>query len=359
MLRGVLEVLQPYEAGKSIDDVSLEGKKPVKLNSNENPYPPPAEVIRAALEALKKANRYPDSSYRRLKKKLSDYAGLPMEHVTVGSGASEVLDNICKAVLEPLDKVVLPVPSYTMHLFLSMIRDVHPVYVETEDKGFKICAEDILSASQGAKLIFLCSPNNPTGLTIDREEIMAVVEGTKAMVVVDEAYHEFCGKTVAGSVQEHENLVVVRSMSKFFALAGLRIGYALASSDIAQSLEKVRLPFGISLPAAEAAIKALENLKYYESIKKEILGERERVFQEISGIEALEVLPSEANFLLVGLPDTPSVDEIIKALGDNGVFVRDVSKMPGLRKNYLRITIGKREENNRMLSGLKKLFSSC
>lgn len=359
MLRGVLELLQPYEAGKSMDDLSLKRGKPVKLNSNENPYPPPAEVVRAAHAALKRGNRYPDSSYRRLKEKLSEYTGLSVENITVGSGASEVLDSVCKAVLEPLDKVVMPVPGYTMHLFLSMVRDARPVYVETEGNGFRIRARDVLAASQDAKLVFLCSPNNPTGMLIDKEEVLAIVEGTDAVVVVDEAYYEFCGKTVADSVQEYENLIVVRSMSKFFALAGLRVGYALACRDVARALEKVRLPFCISLPAAEAAVKALENLAFYEGVKKEILEERERVSKEIRAMEGLEVIPSEANFLLVGLPEVPSVDEVGRALLDMGILLRDVSRMPGLSRNYLRITIGKKQENSRMLSGLKKLFSSC
>jgi histidinol-phosphate aminotransferase len=358
MLRGVLEVLQPYEAGISVDEVSLRGRKPVKLNSNENPYPPPAAVIRAASEALKKANRYPDFSYRRLKEKLSGYTGLPTENITVGSGASEVLDNVCKAVLEPLDRVVQPVPGYTMHLFLSMIRDVSPVYVETEKDGFKIRAGNVLAASRDAKLVFLCSPNNPTGMSIDRQDIIDIVEGTRAVVVIDEAYYEFCGKTVADSVLDHDNLIVIRSMSKFFALAGLRVGYALASREVAQNLEKVRLPFSISLPAAEAAMKALESLEYYEDVKKGILMERERVLKRIREI-GLEVYPSEANFLLVRLPDKPSGDELNRALMAQGIFVRNVSRMPGLSRNYLRITIGRRQENNRMLSGLKKLFSSC
>ncbi len=359
ILRGVLEVLQPYEAGKSLCDVPLRVRRPVKLNSNENPYPPPAEAIHSAYAALKKANRYPDSSYKRLKEKLSEYTGLPVENITVGSGASEVLDNICKAVLEPLDRVVQPVPGYTMHLFLSMIRDVSPVYVETEKTGFRIRAEEVLAASKNAKLVFLCSPNNPSGMSIHRQDIIDIVEGTNAAVVVDEAYYEFCGETAAGSVLEYENLIVVRSMSKFFALAGLRVGYALASRNVAQSLEKVRLPFGISWPAAEAAVKALENLGYYEDIKKEILEERERVSKELRRIDGLEVYPSEANFILVGLPDKPSGDDLGRALMDEGILLRDVSRMPGLTRNYLRVTIGKRQENNRMLSGLKKLFSSC
>jgi histidinol-phosphate aminotransferase len=358
MLRGVLEVLQPYEAGKSMEDVSVKARKPVKLNSNESPYPPPDEVIREAFRALKKANRYPDSSYRRLKQRLSVYTGLPVKSISVGSGASEVLDNICKAVLEPLDKVVFPVPSYTMHLFLSMIRDVRPVYVETEDANFRVRAEEVLAASHDAKLVFLCSPNNPTGRTMEEREIIDIVEDTDALVVVDEAYYEFCSKTVAGRVLDYDNLVVVRSMSKFFALAGLRVGYALASAGIARGLEKVRLPFGISLPAAEAAVKALDTLPVFEEFKGKILKEREVVSKELEKIPGLKVIPSEANFLLMRIPDCDG-DKITEALLKRGIMVRNVSEVPGLSNTYLRVSIGKRQENIEMISGLKKLFSSC
>lgn len=357
MLRGVLEVLKPYEAGRRVEDLSRRIRVVAKLNSNENPYTPPPKVLRAIREALKEVNRYPDSSYGKLKLKLSHYTGLPVECISVGCGASEVLENICKATLEPWDRVVIPVPGYTMHIFLSMIRDVHPVYVKTEDRDFKVTAEDVLSASKKAKLVFLCSPNNPTGMTIDKREILDIVENTRALVVVDEAYYEYCGQTIADKVVDYDNLVVVRSMSKFYGLAGLRVGYALANRKIAQSLEKVRLPFGISIPAAEAAVEALESIPAYEEIKAKILRERERVSRELEGIDGLKVYSSAANFVFVGLPKNSNSKKIVDSLLAMGVMVRDVSQVPGLSSPHLRITIGKTTENKVMISALKKLFT--
>jgi histidinol-phosphate aminotransferase len=354
MLRGVLEILQPYEAGKT-----LEGERVIKLGSNENPYPPPEGVLREIRRALKRANRYPDASYRRLKERLSEYTGLPVENISVGNGASEVLDNVCKIALNPLDKVVIPVPSYTMYVFLSMLREASLEFVETEYENFRVKAEDVVAASGDAKLVFLCSPNNPTGRVVERKELVKIIEGTRALVVVDEAYYEFCGKTIADKVGEYDNLIVVRSMSKFFGLAGLRVGYALSNPRVTQMLEKVRLPFNVNTPAEAAAIKVIENLGLYKKISKEIIEERKLVAREIGQIKGLRVFPSEANFLLVRLPRAMNASELAEALLREEVVVRNVSGIPGLKNNYLRITIGKKQENRRLISVLKKLFSSC
>lgn len=352
MLRGILEILQPYEAGETLEGV-------VRLGSNENPYPPPRDVLRELRRALRRVNRYPDASYRRLKEKLSTYTGVPASCISVGNGASEVLDNVCKIALNPMDRVVIPVPSYGMYAFLSMLREASLELVETEPRGFRVKAEDILGASGGAKLVFLCSPNNPTGRVIERRELIKIIEGTGALVVVDEAYYEFCGKTIADRVEEYENLVVVRSMSKFFGLAGLRLGYALSNPRVTRMLEKVRLPFNVSTPAERAAVKALENQGFYREILREIIEERRLLAREIGHIKGLRVFPSEANFLLVRLPCAVNASELAEALLKEKVMVRNVSGVPGLKNNYLRITIGRKRENRRLLSVLKKLFSSC
>lgn len=355
MFKGVLEILQPYEAGKTIEEISERYgvKDIIKLGSNENPYPPPKSVIEEIARASNFVNRYPDSSYGKLKRKLSEYTNLEVGNISLGSGAGEILDSVCKITLNPLDKVVIPIPTYTMYAFLSMLRDASLEFVETPN--FEVKAGEVIRTAKDAKLIFLCSPNNPTGRTIEREELIKIIEGTNALIVVDEAYYEFCGKTMADKVNEYENLIVVRSMSKFFGLAGLRVGYALSNSKIIEALEKARLPFNISSMAESAAIAALGEITWFERIRKEILEERKFIMHEINKL-GLDVPPSEANFLLVKLP---SIDmrKFIEGLYREGVIVRNVTGVQGLKGNYLRITIGKKEENRKLISAIRKLMT--
>ncbi|MBI5253046.1 MAG: histidinol-phosphate transaminase [Euryarchaeota archaeon] len=355
MLKGVLEILQPYEAGKTIEEISerYNINNIVKLGSNENPYSPPKSVVEEIAKASNFVNRYPDPSYTKLKKKLSEYTGLSVENISLGSGAGEILDSVCKIALNPLDKVVIPVPTYTMYAFLSMLRDASLQFVETLD--FEVRAGEVIDSAKDAKLIFLCSPNNPTGRVIERKELIKIIEGTDALVAVDEAYYEFCGETIADKVKEYENLIVVRSMSKFFGLAGLRVGYALSNKKIIEALEKARLPFNISSIAESAAIAALEEMSWFEKIKEEILEERKFVMHEINKL-GLNALPSEANFLLVRLPSI-DMQKFIEGLYREGVIVRNVTGVQGLKGNYLRITMGKKEENRKLISALRKLMT--
>jgi histidinol-phosphate aminotransferase len=357
--RSVIDIIQPYDTGISLQSVkekyNLSEGRIVNLCFNENPYPPPERVIDAIMEEARKANRYPDSSYQLLKEKISQYTNLPVENIAVGSGAADILDVICKIVLDPFDKVVIPVPNYTMYIFLGMLRDASLKFIQTEEPNFDITADEIISAAQEAKLVFLSSPNNPTGRTIGKRDLIKIIEETDALIVVDEAYYEYCGKTVADSVRKYDNLIVVRTFSKFFGLAGLRIGYALCDEKVAAMLEKARLPFNVSRIAQKAAIASLDEIPWFNKIRDEILRERESVLQQIKEIASLEPLPSEANFLLVKLSGV-DMKNFIEKLSREGVIIRDVSGLHGLRNNYVRITIGRKDENRKLISAIRDFF---
>ncbi len=358
--RASVEYLEAYDAGEFPEDISakygIPPEKIVNLNSNENPYPLPERVVEAIVEEAKRASRYPNPSYAVLKQKLSEYTGLARENIAVANGAGELLSLICTLFLEPLDRVVVPLPTYTMYAFLSMLRDASIAFVEPEKGALYPEPEEIISAASKAKLVFLCSPNNPTGAAMSEEEIVCIAEGTEATVVVDEAYFEFCGRSVADRVREYENLVVVRSFSKFFGLAGLRVGYALACEKIAELLERIRNPFCISRVAERAAIAALEELEYFKGVRDKILKERERLLAELRKIPGLKPFPSEANFLLVKLLSIPAA-ELMDRLYRAGIIVRNVTGLPGLRGEYVRITVGTPEENKRLISALREILA--
>lgn len=346
MLRRILEAVPPYDAGPPPKP------KEVRLSHNESPYPPPAVVSETIAKAARSENRYPDPRHAKLKSSLSKYTGLPEECISPGAGASAVLDSLCTLVLEPLDPVVIPVPTYGMYGFLAMLRGASPHYVEF-GPGFRFEPGRVLEAGADARAIFLCSPNNPTGATVAEKDVLTVAEGTEALVVVDEAYFEYSRKTLAARVQEFENLAVVRSMSKFFRLAGLRVGYSLAHSKVTAALERVRLPFNLSGVAQAAAVAALRHGEVFERRARETVAERERLLRALGRVEGVEVFPSEANFLLLRTrEDAP------ERLAKRGILVRDLVNVVGLGAGYLRVTVGRRRENERFLGALKASISA-
>lgn len=340
-MRSVLNFIQPYDAGLFPEDFP-EGNV-ISLASNENSYGPSEAVKKAYFEAANKIWQYPKASYSRLKKALAEYTGFEEKNIAVGNGASELILNVCNALIEELDRVVIPMPTYTLYAIYAMLRNASisfPVF-----DGYRIEAD--LIAEEKPKLVFLCSPNNPTGNTVDRKTVERIAENAE-YVVLDEAYVEFSEDSKVDLVEEFDNLIVIRSFSKFFALAGLRVGYAICSSEIAEAIEKIRLPFSISLPAVEAAIAALNSLEYYLEVRKKIIEERERLIQELKKIDWLQVYPSEANFVLVKSEREDLVEELLK----NGIIVRNASVL-GLLGLHVRITVGRPEENEKLIGILK------
>ncbi|MEM1578498.1 MAG: histidinol-phosphate transaminase [Archaeoglobaceae archaeon] len=335
-MRNVLRIINPYEPG-----IFPEGEV-INLSSNENPYEPSEAVKNAYMHSLSRINRYPDASYSKLKKAISDYTGVETERIAVGCGSSELISCICEALVEELDKVVIPMPSYSLYAIYAMLRNssiLMPVFENYE-------LEANLFEEERPKLTILCSPNNPTGNVVEKKVVEKIAESSE-FLVIDEAYAEFSEENLLAFALQFDNVIVLRSFSKFFGLAGLRIGYAIASKEIANAIEKIRLPFAISSPAVEVAISAIKSLDYYLELKKKIISERERVFMELKKL-GLVVYPSKANFLLV-----KTTDDLFELLLSKGIVVRNLINLIGLEGKYLRITIGRREENDALLNVLK------
>ena len=356
---GKFELIEPYDAGDFPEDVSrkygIAIRKIVNLNSNENPYPLPRDVVHAICAEAKEVSRYPNPKYTELKSEISSYINVPSANITVGGGANEIFSRICY-LLEPFDVVVIPVPTYTMYAFYAMMHDASLKFVRSaEERNFVPSTDDIIDSGRNAKIIFLCSPNNPTGAVINPAEIEKIVECTNAIVVVDEAYAEFSGKSVVNLSVEHDNLIVVRSFSKFFALAGLRIGYAVASQQIVSLLEKIREPFAVSSIAVKAAIQAIKNVEYFRRIKDKIVRDREYLYESLKKIEGMKPFPSSANFILAKfeIPD----DKLTESLYRKGIIARSITGLLGLNGNFIRITVGRRGENKKLVAALKEIFS--
>ena len=194
-VKSVLGLLEPYDPGLFPGDITERYGIPpdeiVNLSSNENPYPPPERMVQRIAEELSGANRYPNPSYKELKRSLSAYVNLSTDQIAVGNGSSDLIDLACKIILSPLDRVVIPVPTYALYMFTSMIWEASITYIDTEDSGFAVRAAKAKSFLNGTRLVFLGSPNNPTGMRVSNQELSKMLDAEDTIFVVDEAYYEF------------------------------------------------------------------------------------------------------------------------------------------------------------------------
>lgn len=348
-MRNVVNLINPYDAGSFPEDLArkhgLKESQIIQLASNENAFPPSKQVEEEYKKSLQGINRYPHPHYNSLKNALSSYLGVDKSNIAVGNGAGDILKYICDVVVDALDPVTIPLPSFTLYAIFAMMRDASINFLEFPH--YNINANEI----PDSKLLFLCSPNNPTGNTIPLSEVEKILKNQSGYVILDEAYAEFSGKTALNLVDKYDNLVVVRSFSKFFALAGIRIGYAVGNKEIIGAIERTRPPFCISSVASNVGIAALNSIDYYQRIRDKIIEERERLARKLKEFDFLEVYPSEANFLLVKV----NRGNVSQKLEEKGMIVRDLAGLMGLDGHYIRITIGNEEENDRLLKLLQEL----
>jgi len=359
MEREILRYLEPYDPGifpaLVTERYGIPESRVANLASNENPYPLPSQVLGALRKALGRVNRYPDPSYREGKAAVAAYLGCPEDRVSLGNGASELLATLALVVLNPQDRVVIPVPSYSLYLFVAMLRDASLDLVELDPPLFDVDIERLIARAQGAAMVVLGSPNNPTGRALTVSAVKRLLAETDALVVVDEAYAEFSNRSVVALTAKAPRLVVIRSCSKYFGLAGLRIGYLAGDPALVDRIERVRLPFNVSRIATTALEAVIKKRAWFHTTSRRIVADRERLKTAIVARTRCRVLPSDANFLLVKLPEGLPSGSVMEGLLRRGVIVRDVSGMPGLGEGYLRITVGRPAENRRLVQALADL----
>jgi histidinol-phosphate aminotransferase len=309
------------------------------LSRNENPYGP-SPAVEAALQDGP-FHRYPDS--RLFLEALAGYTGFEPEWLVAGAGMDEIISTICRIFLGRGDRALIPVPTYNFYALAAELCGARPEYrARTES----FAPDKDLPA--GSKMAFLCSPNNPTGEALSEDIVRSVLEDTDAIVFLDEAYAEFAGKSLAGMVREYPNLVVGRTLSKAFGLAGMRLGYAIAPPWIAEQYRRVAPMFSISSPSLAAGTAALGDLEWMRECVRRIVSERERMMSKLPC-----ALPSQANFLF--LQTRSKSKALAEQLLCRGIIVRDCSSFHGCGERSLRVTVGRREENDRFLAELEKL----
>lgn len=334
---------------------SLQLDVPARLNTNECPIPLPPAFFRdlaAAVETLP-LNRYPDGQMMQLREALALHHGHPVEATWVANGSNEILTELLLAYGGPGRRALVLEPTYLLHARLSWLTHTALKRLVLAPP-FALTTHDIDRALEaGPDVVFVCSPNNPTG-NAQPVEILADLAGrTDALVVIDEAYIEFGGESALKLTADHPNVAVVRTFSKAFAMAGARLGYVLTSASVIEDVQRVRLPYHVSALTQAAGIVALQHGAEAMAVLAAVRAQRDRILDALGRMEGVETFPSEANFVLF-VPSKPARG-VWQGLLDRGVLVRDLSAVV---PNALRVTAGAGPEVDRFLEALPEVLAS-
>jgi histidinol-phosphate aminotransferase len=341
LVRRNIKELKPYSSARS----EFSGVAKIFLDANENSFGSPL---------TKWYNRYPDPLQWELKKKISAIKKITPEQMLLGNGSDECIDLLIRAFCEPtLNNIIICPPTYGMYEVYARINDVKVKEVPLL-ANFQLDMEGIENAIDGAtKIIFLCSPNNPTGNSIDRADVEIILNNFDGIVVVDEAYINYSrSRSLLSELNDYPNLVVMQTFSKAWGLAALRLGVNFASKEIITVLNKIKPPYNINQSTQEIAIAALDRLEEVNEMIRETVEERALLAKDLESIPFVKkVFPSDANFLLVRMENATGVYESLK---EKGIIVRNRSNVV-LCDDCLRITVGTKEQNEELLNALRNI----
>jgi len=340
LIRENIKTLKPYSSARH----EFTGKASVFLDANENAYGSPV---------AENYNRYPDPLQWQLKFQLARIKGVPAENIFIGNGSDEVIDLAYRIFCEPKkDNVIICPPTYGMYQVSANINDVAIKKVPLT-QNFELDVDGILNATDAnTKLLFICSPNNPTGNNMNRTDVETVLNNFNGIVIIDEAYINFSKqKTFIQELTDYPNLIVMQTLSKAWGLAALRLGLCFASMDIIDIFNKVKPPYNINEASQQIALDALQETQMVNKWIKETVHEKESLASELVRLPFVKkVYPTDANFILVKVTDA---DTIYQYLADHEIVVRNRNKETGC-ENCLRITIGTPEENKKLINIFKQ-----
>jgi histidinol-phosphate aminotransferase len=340
ILRENIKNLTPYSSARD----EYQGEASVFLDANENAFGSPLDTA---------YNRYPDPMQYQVKMRLSEIKGVPARNIFIGNGSDEAIDILFRSFCNPgVDNVIIVPPTYGMYQVSANINDVEARKVLLTEE-YQLNLEGIAEAiDEHTKLIFICSPNNPTGNSINRDDIETLLANFNGIVVIDEAYINFSRqKTFIQELTEYANLVVLQTLSKAWGLAGLRVGMAFASEEIIEVMNKVKPPYNINEASQQLALEALNNVQQVNDWIKETLAQRDKLVLALKDFDfVLDIYPSDANFVLVKTTDAKG---IYNFLVQNGIIIRNRTNVE-LCEGCLRITIGTPNENKILIDTLQQ-----
>ncbi|MEX0773806.1 MAG: histidinol-phosphate transaminase [Balneolales bacterium] len=342
LVRPNIQKLQPYRSARDDFDSGI------LLDANENSF---GSLVPSDLEL----NRYPDPHQNKLRDVVADFRSVKREQVFMGSGSDEAIDLIIRAFCEPgKDSILVTPPTYGMYKVSAGINDNSVIQVPLSPE-FQLRTEAMLSeVTASTKIIFLCSPNNPTANLLKRDDIFNILENFNGIVVVDEAYIDFSDQASMGSeINKYPNLVVLQTLSKAFGMAGARLGIAIASEEIINVILKIKAPYNINKLAAQAGLQAFEKLDEMKLTVNKIFKEKHRLIFEFNTLQGIrKIFPSDANFILIKVQNAK---EIYRKLATNGVIVRYRGDEIHC-EDTLRVTVGTRDENDALIRNLRGIL---
>ncbi|MBI2901828.1 MAG: histidinol-phosphate transaminase [Planctomycetes bacterium] len=339
---------------------SISGRRPpsypeddpgfLRMDGNTNLLGQNPAVERVAARAASlELNHYPSAISAALRAELARRHGVPPDQVIVGNGSDELIDFLTKAFVEPGDVVAMPTPTFVMYPFYARVNLARVVEVPLVRPGFDLDVDGLLRAKP--KLLFVASPNNPTGNAFPERDLDRLVAEAPGIVVIDEAYADFCGQDYTRNLRS--DLVVLRTFSKSFGLAGLRVGYAVGPAALVAKLECVKPPFSVGTFAEAVALEALRDPAFVRGSVETIVRERDRLAEDLKGL-GFHPARSDANFLLVEVGDGRGVREFLRG---RRILTRDLADFPGL-EGFVRFTVGSAEHNDRLLTALSEWKAS-
>ncbi|WP_409199889.1 histidinol-phosphate transaminase [Methanobrevibacter sp. DSM 116169] len=366
-IKKVVSELDPYVPGRSQDEIvqkyNLKKEDIIKMGSNENPWGSSLKAIEEVKENADKIFRYPESDLNALKEEIAKYSNVETNQVVIGGdGADEIIDVLAKTFIDKGDEFITPLPTYTYYEFLFKPYGAIPVYAKWDLKNNVLDLESVLEAiTDKTKMIFLCTPNNPTGALISKEDISKIADATDAIIIVDEAYFEYSEINNVDLIDKYPNIFIMRTMSKVLGLAGMRIGYGLSNPEIIEYMHRVKPVFSLTRLSYVAALNTLKDPKFIEESTKKGIESREYLYKELSKIDNFNVFKSKSNYILVGIKDTGlTAKELTTLLLKRGVIIRDCTSFKGLDEYWIRISIGTLEEDKKFIEILKEVLKgSC
>ncbi len=352
---------EPYVGGESVESIAerynLDLGKCLKLNANENLVIPREDIEDLSREASQEVDQrvYPQQETESLRIGLGGYLGIPPTKIVLGSGADQLIDHLVKAFSDQESGVLTTTPSYSFYKVRAELYGTRFVEVPLQ-ADFGLDVDSILSSSKNCRVCFICSPNNPTGNQFTAASIIKIVNEFPGVVVVDEAYAEFGTYNLVKEASERENLVVLRTFSKAFGLAGLRIGYMIGSENLSRTFnDRVQYPFCIPNFSAVLCEKMLGKIEMVTDAVSVVKKERKRVYDILSKVDGLTVFPSDANFILFNTD--MAMNLVFEALLAKGLLVRRIGKIQNLR-NCMRVTIGTPAVNERIITALTQIVGA-
>ncbi len=353
-----VQALSGYDIGETVESLARRLKRSpseiVKLNANENFFIPKEKLDALFMEAIKEQDPriYPQEEDVELRKALGKYLSVSPGRIVIENGSDQLIDLVARVFLEKGDEALSVTPTFSMYQKVANFQGARFIGVPLKE-DFSLDVERILAMKTAkTKLFFLCSPNNPTANQFAMEEIQSLIEELKIPVVVDEAYVEFAKYSVVRLVEKLENLIVFRTFSKAFGLAGLRLGYAVSNVDAAKALSMVQLPYNVSSLALRIGLKLLENIGVMRRAVGKLKEERDRFVKELSAINGVTAFDSQTNFVL--FQTRKQSVEAFQALLSQGVLVKNLGGVLHL-SNCLRTTVGLPEMNGKLLDALEQL----